>query len=106
MIKKYQQNKLVTLLAMEANHTDKALAKDNYYALIRVIVKELVRNKKIILPDFGTFSAKMRKPSKGRNIRTGELDIVAPVRTVRFKPCDKLKFYFKNISIKENRENE
>ena len=100
MKKEYQQNKLFTALAMEANHTDKRLAKDNYYALIRVIVKSLVRGEKFTLPDFGTFTSYMRLPARGRDINTGLLNDPVPVRVIRFRPCGKLKFYFKNITVK------
>jgi len=102
----YQQKKLFALLAAEANHTDKDLARDNYYALIRVIVKELVKGEKMTLPEFGTFYAKLRLPARGRNIRTGLLNDPVPVITMRFSPCAKLKFYFKNVSIKKNERRE
>lgn len=101
MKREYQQNKLFTLLAMEANHTDKRLAKDNYYALIRVIVKSIARGEKITLPDFGTFTAYMRLPTKGRDINTGLPTPLTPIRVVRFKPCTSLKYYFKNMTVKK-----
>ena len=103
---KYQQDKLFSLLAAEAQHTDKSLAADNYYALIRVIVKSLVKSEKMTLPEFGTFSAKLRLPARGRNINTGLLQELVPKITVRFSPCEKLKYYFKNVSIKKNEKRE
>lgn len=97
------QSKLFTLLAAEANHTDKELAKDNYYALIRVIIKRLIKDEKITLPNFGTFFAQERKSGRGRSVHTGELFTFAPTVSIRFRPCIKLKYYFKNITIRKRK---
>ncbi|MFC1611205.1 HU family DNA-binding protein [Myxococcota bacterium] len=53
--------------------------------------KAIRKDKRFTYPGFGTFSVKKRKARKGRNPKTGEVIMIAPTRTVAFKPAPNLK---------------
>jgi DNA-binding protein HU-beta len=51
----------------------------------------LQRGEEVRLVGFGTFSVSTRKPSKGRNPRTGEPIEIDPVRNAKFSAGKRLK---------------
>jgi DNA-binding protein HU-beta len=53
--------------------------------------KAIRKDKRFTYPGFGTFSVKKRKARKGRNPKTGETIMIAPTKTVTFKPAPSLK---------------
>jgi DNA-binding protein HU-beta len=59
--------------------------------LIEAIVKELKKNGKFTLPNFGTFAVRKTKAKKGINPRTGEAIKVKAGKTVRFKASPAIK---------------
>jgi len=69
----------------------KSQAQEAFDAVFDVIGKVLKKDKKVLVPGFGSFKVSKRKARKGRNPQTGaEINIPAS-RTVRFKPAEKLK---------------
>jgi DNA-binding protein HU-beta len=53
--------------------------------------KAIRKDKRFTYPGFGTWSIKKRKARKGRNPKTGEVILIAPTKTVAFKPAPSLK---------------
>jgi DNA-binding protein HU-beta len=53
--------------------------------------KSIRKDKRFTYPGFGTWSVKKRKARKGRNPKTGEVILIAPTRTVAFKPAPNFK---------------
>lgn len=53
--------------------------------------KGIKKDKRFTYPGFGTFAVKKRKARKGRNPKTGEVVMIAPTRTVAFKPAPNFK---------------
>lgn len=53
--------------------------------------KSIRKDKRFSYPGFGTWSVKKRKARKGRNPKTGEIVMIAPTRTVTFKPAPNFK---------------
>ena len=53
--------------------------------------KSIKKDKRFSYPGFGTWSVKKRKARKGRNPKTGEVIMIAPTKTVAFKPAPNFK---------------
>jgi DNA-binding protein HU-beta len=53
--------------------------------------KAIRKDKRFTYPGFGTWAIKKRKARKGRNPKTGEVILIAPTRTVAFKPAPNFK---------------
>ena len=60
-------------------------------AELETIKETLGKNEKITLLDFGTFSVRYRKATKGRNPQTGEAINIPASKTVGFKPGKDLR---------------
>jgi DNA-binding protein HU-beta len=79
------------------------VAKDAGPAVSKKLVSEMVesvfehlhrairKDKRFTYPGFGTFSVRKRNARKGRNPKTGEVILIAPTRTVAFKPAPNFK---------------
>jgi DNA-binding protein HU-beta len=55
------------------------------------LAKGIRRDKRFIMPGFGTFTVKKRAGRIGRNPQTGAEIKIAPTKTVGFKPAPELK---------------
>lgn len=75
----------------KATDLSKAKAQETMEATFDIIGKTIKKEKKILIPGFGTFSLAKRKARKGRNPKTGEEIKIKASKTVRFKPATKLK---------------
>jgi len=53
--------------------------------------KGIKKDKRFTYPGFGTFAVKKRKARKGRNPKTGDVIVIAPTKTVSFKPSPHFK---------------
>ncbi|OGQ89443.1 MAG: integration host factor [Deltaproteobacteria bacterium RIFOXYA12_FULL_58_15] len=53
--------------------------------------KAIKKDKRFTYPGFGTFAVKKRNARKGRNPKTGEVIMIAPTKTVAFKPAPNFK---------------
>ena len=68
--------------------------------IINIIVKNLKKNKKIKISNFGTFEIRHKKQREGRNPKTKESKLISERNVVLFKPSTDLK---KFINIKSDR---
>ena len=60
------------------------------------IINELIKNKKVKIPKFGTFILRYKKSRIGRNPKTLEKKIISERNVILFKPSKEFK---KNILI-------
>ena len=67
---------------------------------LKIIVDNLIIEKKIKISNFGTFSIREKKERIGRNPRTNENKIISNRFVVLFKPSKEFK-NFKNIKTNE-----
>lgn len=81
---------LIEAVAKDAD-ISKAKAQEVVEATFEKISKAIKKEKKFLVPGFGSFSVTKRKARKGRNPRTGEQIKIKASKSVRFKPATKLK---------------
>ena len=65
--------------------------------IINLIISNLIKNKKIKISNFGTFSIRFKKSRIGRNPKTKEAKTISERKVVLFKPSKDFK---KFINIK------
>ncbi len=77
------------LIAAVANATDlsKAKAQEVIEVTFDKIAKAIKKDRKFLVPGFGTFAITKRKARKGRNPRTGEEIKIKASKSVKFKPA-------------------
>jgi len=59
--------------------------------LLSIILGELIKNKKVKIPKFGTFILRHKKSRIGRNPKTMEKKIISERNVILFKPSKVLK---------------
>ena len=59
--------------------------------VLNIIVKNLKRNKKVKISNFGTFEIRHKKQREGRNPRTKEKKVIKARNVVLFKPSKDFK---------------
>jgi DNA-binding protein HU-beta len=78
---------------VQGAHAD--LSKRLVSQLVDEVFEQLSRgirkDKRFVMPGFGTFAVKKRAGRVGRNPRTGAEIRIAPTRTVGFRPAPELK---------------
>ena len=63
---------------------------------LSIILDELIRNKKVKISKFGTFSIRFKKSRIGRNPKTLEKKIISERNVILFKPSKELKNFINN----------
>ena len=63
---------------------------------LSILLDELIRNKKVKIPKFGTFILRYKKKRIGRNPKTLEKKIISERNVILFKPSKELKKYINN----------
>ncbi len=63
---------------------------------LSIILNELIKNKKVKIPKFGTFILRYKKSRIGRNPKTLEKKIIKERNVILFKPSSELKAYINN----------
>ena len=61
--------------------------------ILSIILDELLKNKKVKIPKFGTFVLRYKKSRIGRNPKTKEKKIISERNVILFKPSKDLKNY-------------
>ena len=77
---------LATKLDITKAEADKILL-----AVFDTLTDVLVNQDKMMMPDFGTFSTKIREEKTGRNPSTGQAMVIPRAVVANFKPAPKLK---------------
>ena len=60
---------------------------------LSIILNELIKNKKVKISKFGTFTLRFKKSRIGRNPKTLEKKIIKERNVILFKPSTELKAY-------------
>jgi DNA-binding protein HU-beta len=88
--KDMRKKELIEALAEQTNLTARQ-AEGAFKAIFQLIQQAMIQEGKVTVPDFGSFSTKVRAQRKGRNPATGK-EITLPETTVAvFKPSIQLK---------------
>ena len=69
----------------------KNIAENLLEDLLSIILNELIMNKKVKIPKFGTFILRYKKSRMGRNPKTLEKKLISERNVVLFKPSKDLK---------------
>ena len=71
----------------------KKIAESLLEDFLSIILNELIKNKKVKIPKFGTFVLRYKKSRIGRNPKTLEKKIITDRNVVLFKPSKEFKDY-------------
>ena len=88
---------LYSKISARANYLDPEMAKEFYFALIKVIVSSVKEDGEIQLPNLGTFFYAENKPKRIRNVITGQLQMTGVQKLLKFTPCPSLKAYIASM---------
>lgn len=80
----------ITNLAAKLNIA-KTEADNVFSAVFETLTDVLMNQDKMMVPDFGTFSTKIREERTGRNPATGKEMLIPRAMVANFKPAPKLK---------------
>ena len=59
--------------------------------VFKILLNELIKNKKVKIAKFGTFILRFKKSREGRNPKTMEKKIISERNVILFKPSNELK---------------
>ena len=68
--------------------------------IISVLIDNLIKNKKVKISNFGTFTVRSKKERIGRNPKSRESKVISNRNVVLFKPSTKFKD-FVNLDLNE-----
>ena len=69
----------------------KKICENLFEDFFSIILEELIKNKKVKIPKFGTFQLRYKKNRVGRNPKTLEKKIISERNVILFKPSKELK---------------
>ena len=75
----------------------KKICENLFEDFFSLILEELIKNKKVKIPKFGTFQLRYKKSRVGRNPKTLEKKIISERNVILFKPSKNLKNYINNV---------
>ena len=84
-------------VSMLADHCDREMARNIYYAMIKVISRKLRSDRKALMPDWGEFYLHNHPPRKALNINNGTFVNLGMRKTLKFNPDYKVREYFKML---------
>ena len=79
------------------NFCDPQMAREFYYAMIRVISRGVKSGKRVVLPNWGTYILHSMPGRIVRDVHTGECKSVKNYKVVKFIPCKKVRTYFRGL---------
>ena len=89
---------LVNLVYMQIGFS-KSISENLINEFISLIIENLIKEKKLKISNFGTFSIRKKKSRIGRNPKTKEKKIISDRNVVLFKPSKEFKIF---INSKDN----
>ena len=89
---------LVNLVYMQIGFS-KSISENLINEFISLIIENLIKEKKLKISNFGTFSIRKKKLRIGRNPKTKEKKIISDRNVVLFKPSKEFKIF---INSKDN----
>ena len=64
--------------------------------IFEIILKNIIKNKKVKIAKFGTFTLRNKKQRIGRNPKTKEIKIISERNVILFKASKEFKDYINN----------
>ena len=89
---------LVNMVYMQIGFS-KSISENLITEFISLIIENLIKEKKLKISNFGTFSIRKKKLRIGRNPKTKEKKIISDRNVVLFKPSKEFKIF---INSKDN----
>ena len=89
---------LVNLVYMQIGFS-KSISENLINEFFSLIIENLIKEKKLKISNFGTFSIRKKKSRVGRNPKTKEKKIISNRNVVLFKPSKEFKTF---INLKDN----
>ena len=89
---------LVNMVYMQIGFS-KSISENLINEFFSLIIENLIREKKLKISNFGTFSIRKKKSRIGRNPKTKEKKIISDRNVVLFKPSKEFKTF---INSKDN----
>jgi len=89
-------NKFFKEISEESNYLNNVTVQEVYYAILKVILRELKKSGKIVLTDFGTFRIHDSKSRSIYDINTKSNRIISDKKIVKFRPAEKLRLYVRD----------
>ena len=80
-----------------ANYCDIELVKQVYYGMVKVMSRQLRKDKVVVLPDWGKFYIHLHAARQMRDLRSGRIMNLGMRNSVKFDPDYKVKEYFKEM---------
>jgi len=84
---------MFSMLSSMSNYADEELVKRIYYALVKMMVKEIKSGGCFRMPDFGDFHAKFYKERMVTDLVNGGMMMCPQRRVIKFETNEKLKQY-------------
>ena len=69
----------------------KKICENIFEDFFSIILEEIIKNKKVKIPKFGTFTLRYKPSRVGRNPKTLEKKIISERNVILFKPSKELK---------------
>ena len=85
-------------VAMAAGISDLSTVKQIYYGMIRTLGRQLKSKHLVRMPDWGDFSIMIAKSRKFKSVR-GEVGVLPPLPTVKWKACENVKKHFHELGL-------
>ena len=92
---------LVNMVYMQIGFS-KSISENLINEFISLIIENLIKEKKLKISNFGTFSIRKKKLRIGRNPKTKEKKIISDRNVVLFKPSKEFKDYINSNEWKKN----
>lgn len=96
-MKSIKPDEFFKLVSLNSGVSDLETIRNVYYGLVRTISRELKQKQIIKLPDLGEFVLKIHKSRRSVSVNTGQLEILPPKPTIKFKTDTGLKKYFRYL---------
>ena len=77
----------------------KKICENIFEDFFTIILEELIKNKKVKIPKFGTFQLRYKKSRVGRNPKTLEKKIISERNVILFKPSKELKNFINSDDL-------
>ena len=74
----------------------KKICENIFEDFFSIILDELIKNKKVKIPKFGSFELRYKKSRIGRNPKTLEKKVISERNVILFKPSKYLKKFINN----------
>jgi nucleoid DNA-binding protein len=94
---KLKRNEFFEEIVLLADFCDRKLVENVYYALIKVISRQLRAGRRVKLPDWGRFHLHDMAPKQCLDVNSGKVRNMSMKKCVKFEPDYKVKAYFRQI---------